>query len=440
MAASQEEVKLFGVVGSPFVCRAQIALQLKGVEYKFVEEKLNNMSDLLLKYNPVYKKVPVFVHNDKPISESLVIVEYIDETWKHNSILPTEPYQRALARFWSKFIDDKCVAAAWKAAFTVDEKEREKAVEELFEALKFLENELKNKFFGGNEFGLVDIAAVFIPIVQEVAGLQLFTAEKFPKLYKWSQDFHSHPVVKENMPPKDQLFAQSLNKINTSMATYQEEVKLLGIVGSPFVCRVQIALNLKGIEYKYLEEKFDNKSDVLLKYNPVYKKVPVLVHNEKPISESLVILEYIDETWKDNPILPAEPYQRALTRFWSKFIDDKCLAAAFKAAFTLDEKEREKGVEESSEALQFLEDELKDKFFAGEKFGLVDITAVFIAFWIPVVQEVSGLQLFTNEKFPKLYRWSQEFINDPVVKESLPPRELLFAFFKARYESLVASK
>jgi glutathione S-transferase len=113
------------------------------------------------------------------------------------------------------------------------------------------------------------------------------------------------------------------------MASNQEEVKLYGIVGSPFVTRVDIALNLKGVEYKYEEEKLGNFSDALIKYNPVYKKVPVLVHNDKPISESLVILEYIDDAWKQNPILPSDPYKRALARFWSKFIDDKVITPLF---------------------------------------------------------------------------------------------------------------
>ncbi|KAL2336497.1 hypothetical protein Fmac_010943 [Flemingia macrophylla] len=206
MASCKEETTLLGVVGSPFLHRVQIALKLKGIEYKYLEDDLNNKSDLLLKYNPVQKMIPVLVHNEKPISESLVIVEYIDDTWKQNPILPSHPYQRALARFWAKFIDDKCVIAAAKFVLMVDEKEKEKASEELSEALKFLENELKDKYFAGEDIGFVDIAAVFLPMLQDVAEFQLITSEKFPKLFKWSKDFYNHPVVKEIMPSKDQLF------------------------------------------------------------------------------------------------------------------------------------------------------------------------------------------------------------------------------------------
>ena len=102
-----------------------------------------------------------------------------------------------------------------------------------------------------------------------------------------------------------------------------EEVKLFSFWTSPFCRRIDIALKLKGVEYNYVEEDLENKSPDLLKHNPIYKTVPVFVHNAKPIPESLIILEYIDEIWKCQPILPIDPYERAQARFWARFIDQQ---------------------------------------------------------------------------------------------------------------------
>lgn len=101
----------------------------------------------------------------------------------------------------------------------------------------------------------------------------------------------------------------------------KNDVKLLSFLLSPVGHRVEWALKLKGVDLEYVEEDIFNKSNLLLELNPVHKKVPVLVHNQKPIAESLIIVEYIDQTWKQHPLLPQHPYQRALARFWGTVAD-----------------------------------------------------------------------------------------------------------------------
>ncbi|XP_075649586.1 putative glutathione S-transferase [Castanea sativa] len=211
-----------------------------------------------------------------------------------------------------------------------------------------------------------------------------------------------------------------------------EEVLLFSTWFSIYGRRVEMALKLKGIEYKFIEEDLTNKSPSLLKYNPVHKKVPVLVHNGKPVAESLVILEYIDETWKNHPILPKHPYERANTRFWAKFIDEKCWPAILQACWGKDQKEREKAAEELSKLLQFLENELKGKrFFGGETIGLLDIAGNTIGYWLGVFEEAAGVsELLTREKFPKLFNWVNEWLSVSAIKENLPPRDKHVAFMR----------
>lgn len=103
-------------------------------------------------------------------------------------------------------------------------------------------------------------------------------------------------------------------------------VKLIGLWASPLALRLEWALKLKHVDYEFIEEAAPSSSPLILKYNPIHKKIPVLIHNGKPLPESLVILEYIEETWKEKyQLLPKDPHDRATARFWAKFADEKVL-------------------------------------------------------------------------------------------------------------------
>ncbi|KAK3433726.1 hypothetical protein EUGRSUZ_D01023 [Eucalyptus grandis] len=92
---------------------------------------------------------------------------------------------------------------------------------------------------------------------------------------------------------------------------------------SVFGIRYRLALAVKGIEYEYKEEAdLFNPSPLLVQLNPVLKRIPVLVHNGKPVCKSPIIIEYIEETWNNKaPFFLSDPHGRAQTRFWADYID-----------------------------------------------------------------------------------------------------------------------
>ncbi|GAB2214126.1 hypothetical protein Droror1_Dr00018464 [Drosera rotundifolia] len=227
---AKEDVKLIGAWGSPYVLRARFALKLKSVDYELLlEENLRvAKSELLLKSNPVYKKVPVLLHGDtKPVCESLIIVQYIDEVWADGpSILPSDPYDRAITRFWATYFDDKAYPSMWAVLTANDEEARAETVAKLKEILVQLEDAFvkssKGKpFFGGDEIGYVDITfgsfAGWFKTIEKAFDLKLFDEATTPNLLAWVDVFFAHPAIKDIMPSTDKLLEYYATNIVAAM-------------------------------------------------------------------------------------------------------------------------------------------------------------------------------------------------------------------------------
>jgi glutathione S-transferase len=90
----------------------------------------------------------------------------------------------------------------------------------------------------------------------------------------------------------------------------------------------------KGLTYENLVvdlRSFQHHTDWFKKLNPS-AIVPALVvaGEDKPLVESNLINEYLDDAFPNPPLMPRDPAARHEIRRWSKYIDDVCLPAVQK--------------------------------------------------------------------------------------------------------------
>uniref|UniRef100_A0A0E0MA03 glutathione transferase n=1 Tax=Oryza punctata TaxID=4537 RepID=A0A0E0MA03_ORYPU len=230
------------------------------------------------------------------------------------------------------------------------------------------------------------------------------------------------------------------------MAGGGNELKLLGMWASPFALRAKLALSFKGLSYDYVEEDFENKSELLLSSNPVHKKVPVLIHNRKPICESLVIVQYIDEVFPDAGVtlLPADPHDRAVARFWAAYMDEKLFGAWIQLFRGKTEEEKAEGVKQTFAVVEKLEGALSEcskgkPFFGGDTVGYVDVVLGSFLAWVHAIEEVFDLKQFDAAKTPLLAAWMERFDELDAAKEVMPNIGRLVELEKMRQAQAVAA-
>src|SRR3954469_13432701 len=88
--------------------------------------------------------------------------------------------------------------------------------------------------------------------------------------------------------------------------------------------KVRICLSEKGLEWenRHLNLRAgEHQQPWYLKLNR-RAVVPTLIDGDHVVPESNVINEYLDETYRERPLMPSEPYGRAKVRLWNKQLDE----------------------------------------------------------------------------------------------------------------------
>lgn len=94
-------------------------------------------------------------------------------------------------------------------------------------------------------------------------------------------------------------------------------MKLIGYFRSGASYRVRIGLNLKGVSvehaFRHLR-KGEHKAADYLAVNPQGLVPALILDGGETLTQSLAILDWLDETWPQPPLLPKDPVRRAKVR------------------------------------------------------------------------------------------------------------------------------
>jgi glutathione S-transferase len=201
-------------------------------------------------------------------------------------------------------------------------------------------------------------------------------------------------------------------------------MKIIGSYVSPYVRKVLVCLELKGLDYEVdpITHFFGN--DEFERLSPL-RRIPVLIDDELVLTDSTVIAEYLDEAYPEPPLLPQHPKERARARWLEEFADtrlgDVFIWGLFYPKFVHPNVWKEPGdadrIEQSISAeipaaLDYLEGELPESGFLFGPIGLADIA---IASFFRNGDYV-GYQV-DSDRWPRTARFVDEVLAHPAFEK-----------------------
>lgn len=219
--------------------------QLEWVDRRLISANHDHLSDWYLKLNP-NGVVPTLIDDGRPVYESSVILQYLDQILPAPSLAPPEPYGQAQMRAWLTFVDLVTTPAARYPSFQyggllfkfqamTDEEFREKALKrptksafyktmdknrgfvggELEEAFNDIRktaarmqrmlDESGGPWLLGTQYTLADIAVAPLLDRIEDLGLEALWEDRHPPVAAWLKRMQARPAYQQTYYPGSRL-------------------------------------------------------------------------------------------------------------------------------------------------------------------------------------------------------------------------------------------
>lgn len=203
------QVQIYSASVCPYAHRTRLTLLEKGVNFQLTEIDLQNKPDWFNAISP-YGKVPLIEHGDNTLWESTIINEYLDEVFPEPPLMPKDAGQRAIARIWIDFANNKFIPTFYKIMLNQELEKQQEFAQALQKYLLFMEKEgigklsSKGSYWFGECLSLVDLA--FYPWFERFPVLEHYRGFALPsecvRLREWWEAMRKRDSVRsiENTP------------------------------------------------------------------------------------------------------------------------------------------------------------------------------------------------------------------------------------------------
>ena len=209
-------MKLYGFPLSPFVRKAAVALQEKGIEFDWAPSNPGQPDEEFLKASPL-GKIPAIADGDFLLADCTAIITYLEASHPEPALLPADPKARGRAVWFEEVADTVLIPGGAPIVlnrflrpniFGMDciESEAQAAEQTIERPLDYIESALGEDGWLDGEFSVGDIALGCSAKTLSYTGWSI-DAERYPKMAAWYARLGERPAWKQVAEREAAIFA-----------------------------------------------------------------------------------------------------------------------------------------------------------------------------------------------------------------------------------------